>query len=71
MVQFTKTEGPDGETIDLVPWAHENRSRLVLKPNDELGGRGVVIGASVEDLTQVEGISRKLAEKIYRELHAA
>lgn len=47
-VEETKTEGPDGQTIDLVPWIRDNRSRLVLKPNDELGGRGVVIGASVE-----------------------
>jgi len=44
----TRTEGPDGGEIDLVPWARDNRARLVLKPNDEVGGRGVVIGANVE-----------------------
>ncbi len=33
-----------GERIDLLPWAVRNQERLVLKPNDEYGGKGVLIG---------------------------
>ncbi|MBK8258064.1 MAG: hypothetical protein IPK82_36030 [Polyangiaceae bacterium] len=43
-----KTKGPDGTEIDLVPWIAQHKNDLVLKPNDEVGGRGVVIGANLE-----------------------
>ena len=38
-----------GKKIDLVPWIAENRNRLVLKPNDDYGGRGIVLGWSVSE----------------------
>jgi len=47
-VEQVKTPGPDGAEVDLIPWAVEHRADLVLKPNDEVLGRGVVIGANVE-----------------------
>jgi len=48
--------------IDLVPFIAENRSRLVLKPNDEYGGKGVTIGweTSAEDWNAT--LQRALAE---------
>jgi len=33
-----------GDSVDLVEFARANRDRLVLKPNDEYGGKGVQIG---------------------------
>lgn len=37
----------EGGRIDLLPWIVENRERLVLKPNDDYGGRGIVLGWKV------------------------
>ena len=31
-------------TVDLIPFVAENRERMVLKPNSEYGGKGVVLG---------------------------
>ncbi|MEP7213987.1 MAG: hypothetical protein ABI791_12975 [Acidobacteriota bacterium] len=33
-----------GSEIDLVEWTRSNASKLVLKPNDDYGGHGIVIG---------------------------
>jgi uncharacterized circularly permuted ATP-grasp superfamily protein len=34
----------DGLAIDLVPFILEHRERMVLKPNDDYGGKGIVLG---------------------------
>ena len=38
----------DGATVDLVAWMQDNKDRLVLKPADEYGGKGIVLGWTVE-----------------------
>lgn len=38
------TLGPEGEQIDLLEWASNHKDNLVLKPNDDYGGKGVLIG---------------------------
>ncbi len=40
-----------GERIDLLPWASQRRESLVLKPNDEYGGKGVLIGWETDQST--------------------
>jgi uncharacterized circularly permuted ATP-grasp superfamily protein len=38
----------DGRPIDLVPFVTENKDRFVLKPNDDYGGKGIVLGWTVD-----------------------
>jgi hypothetical protein len=38
-----------GHSIDLPDFIVRQRERFVLKPNDEYGGRGIVIGSEVDD----------------------
>ncbi|MGQ0701573.1 MAG: hypothetical protein ACT4PM_00395 [Gemmatimonadales bacterium] len=51
-----------GQRIDLVPWIEQNRDRLVLKPNDEYGGAGIVLGWEVDSAAWTAAIRRALAE---------
>lgn len=39
-----RTTSYQGQNIDLVNFARQNRDTLVLKPNDEYGGKGIFIG---------------------------
>lgn len=38
----------DGQPIDLLPFLADNKDRLVLKPNDDYGGKGIVLGWTVD-----------------------
>jgi hypothetical protein len=44
LIRDTRTADDSGRMIDLVPYARQHRHDLVLKPNREFGGSGVVIG---------------------------
>src|SRR4051812_35145366 len=51
-----------GKEIDLLPYIAENREQLVLKPNDEYGGKGIVLGWEVDDAGWSDAIKTALAE---------
>jgi uncharacterized circularly permuted ATP-grasp superfamily protein len=39
----------EGKSVDLLPYIARERTRLVLKPNDEYGGVGIVLGWEIDD----------------------
>jgi hypothetical protein len=51
-----------GQDVDLVPYVHQQREHLVLKPNDDYGGRGIFLGWMVDAATWEKAIQTALAE---------
>jgi hypothetical protein len=49
-----------GNRVDLVPFIAANRERLVLKPNDDYGGAGVVLGWTVDDAGWASAVTHAL-----------
>ncbi len=52
----------DGAQVDLLAFAAEHREQLVLKPNDDYGGKGIVLGWEVNDQAWQESLRTALRE---------
>ena len=52
----------EGQNIDLVPWTKANRETLVLKPNDEYGGKGIHVGWTLTDDQWARAVDESLGE---------
>jgi glutathionylspermidine synthase len=50
----------DGRSIELLQFIRQNRSSLVLKPNDDYGGHGVYFGPKLDPKTWDEAIATAL-----------
>jgi hypothetical protein len=61
VVAERKTRHED-RTVDLVPFIIDQRERLVLKPNDAYGGRGIVLGWEVDGATWEGAVRAALTE---------
>jgi uncharacterized circularly permuted ATP-grasp superfamily protein len=49
-----------GAPVDLVPFVLAGRSRLVLKPNDDYGGAGIVLGWEADDAAWERAVANAL-----------
>lgn len=54
-----------GEEIDLVEWTRANKSKLVLKPNDDYGGHGIYIGWVSSEKEWEEAMKIALVDEDY------
>lgn len=48
-VEDVRTTDPQGRPIELLAWARRNRKDLILKPNDDYGGRGIFVGWELDE----------------------
>jgi hypothetical protein len=46
-----------GLVVDLIPYVVQHRERFVVKPNDEYGGKGIVLGWTVDDAAWRRAVS--------------
>ncbi len=58
-----------GETVDLVEWTRANKSKLVLKPNDDYGGHGIYIGwvSDEKEWNEAIEVARKNGDYLVQE----
>jgi hypothetical protein len=52
----------DGAKIELIPYIHRHRERFVLKPNDDYGGKGIVLGWTVDEARWEQAVRTALTE---------
>ena len=57
-----RTTEHDGGPVDLLAHVHAHKNQLVLKPNDEYGGTGIVLGWEVTDTEWETAVQAALAE---------
>jgi hypothetical protein len=62
LLRDTRTEGPDGATIDLLSYTRTHQRKLVLKPNRACGGDGVTIGPLLTARAWNRAVERALAD---------
>lgn len=62
IVEDRKTIDAQGRTIDLLSWSSNHREHLVLKPNDEYGGKGVLIGWETDQSAWDKALQNALHE---------
>jgi hypothetical protein len=61
-VEDRRTHDPQGAPIDLLAYASDHQANLVLKPNDEYGGKGVLIGWECDKATWENALHAALDE---------
>jgi hypothetical protein len=62
IVEDRRTLDATGAPIDLLTYAGDHKDQLVLKPNDEYGGKGVLIGWECDSATWENALRAALDE---------